>query len=179
MRAGGFPAPDDELDAAGLRAAAALGHGEAAGVLLTSPATAARQTAEALGPARVDTALRDQDYGDWTGLGFDANPQDALADWLADPAAGAPGGEPLKAVAERLRPWLEARAAEGGAVVAVTHPMLIRTALAVALDAPLEVTLRIGVGPLTQVRLSFNRLWRLQAVVPAKHEAGCGAAARG
>lgn len=172
MRAGGFPAPEEALDAAGVRAAGALALGDAAGVLLTSPATAARQTAEALGPARVDAALRDQDHGGWTGLDFDAVPPDALAGWLADPAAGAPGGEPLQAVADRLRPWLQARATEGAAVVAVTHPMVIRAALAVALDAPLGVMLRVGIGPLTQVRLSFNRLWRLQAILPAKHAAG-------
>lgn len=164
MRAGGFPAPDEPLDAAGAQAAAALR--ALAGEVLTSPAPAARQTAEALGGGAVDEALRDIHHGAWTGRRFAEIAPAELAGWIADPAAGAPGGEPLEAVVERIRPWLEARSAASEAVIAVTHPMVIRAALAGALDLPAPAVMRIDIAPLSQARLSFNGVWRLQALVP-------------
>lgn len=168
MRTGGFPAPDEELDLSGAGAAAALAPFAEPVALLTSPAPAARATAAALGVAITDEVLRDQAHGAWAGLSFAEIPAGDLALWLANPACGAPGGESLDAVAARIRPWLEARAAEAKAVVAVTHPMVIRAALAVALDAPSGAVMRIDIAPLSQARLSFNRIWRLQALGPVK-----------
>ncbi len=69
-------------------------------------------------------------------------------------------------VAARVADWLEAQAAADRAVVAVTHPMVIRALLVRALGMPVAVALRIDVAPLASVVLSFNRLWRLQAIVP-------------
>ncbi len=168
MRTGGFPAPDEALDQAGANAAAALAPLAEPVTLVTSPAPAAQATAAALGVAITDEVLRDQAHGDWAGLSFAEIHAEDLAAWLANPACGTPGGESLAAVAGRIRPWLEARAADATAVVAVTHPMVIRAALAVALDAPSGAVMRIDIAPLSQVRLSFNRIWRLQALVQAK-----------
>lgn len=166
MRTGGFPSPDEPLDAAGERAAQRAARSRLAGALLTSPALAARQTAAALGGGRADEALRDVDHGAWTGASFADLPPEALAGWLADPAAGAPDGESLPAVVERLRPWLALRAAADETVTAVTHPMVIRAALAVALQVAPAAVMRVDIAPLSSVRLSFNRAWRLQALVP-------------
>lgn len=169
MRVGAFPDPDEELDEAGLRRA--LTRRIEAAAWLTSPALAARQTTEALHvTAEVDDALRDIDHGAWTGSTFEAvqaaDPV-GLAAWLADPARGAPGGESLADVRARLAPWLQRHAhARSPTVVAITHPMVIRAALAEALDMPLAATLRIDIAPLAAVALSFNRLWRLQAIRP-------------
>lgn len=168
MRTGGFPAPDEDLDLSGVGAAAALAPLAEPVALLTSPVPAARATAAALGVATMDEVLRDQAHGAWAGLGFAEIPAAEFAAWLANPACGAPGGESLDAVAARIRPWLEARAADATAVVAVTHPMVIRAALAAALDATSGAVMRIDIAPLSQVRLSFNRTWRLQALVPMK-----------
>jgi broad specificity phosphatase PhoE len=176
MRTGGFAAPDEPLDDGGLQKAVVLSKGtrrSEAARWLTSPALAARQTAQALGAtAEVDAALRDIAHGDWAGLSFEAvqaADSTRLAAWLADPALGAPGGEGLDAVRARLADWLERQAQSRSRVVAVSHPMVIRAALAEALDLPCAAALRIDIAPLSEVVLSFNRVWRLQAIRP--HEA--------
>ena len=63
--------PDDEaLEASAVRALEALrGRLRPYAHVLTAPARAARETAQALGfDAEVETALRDCDYGRWRGL---------------------------------------------------------------------------------------------------------------
>lgn len=168
MRAGAFPAPDEALDEAGLRRA--LTRRIDGSAWLTSPAVAARQTTEALHvTAEVEDALRDIDHGAWAGSTFEAvqaaDPA-GLAAWLADPARGAPGGEGLEDVRARVAPWLQRQAQALSPIVAVTHPMVIRAAVAEALDMPSTAALRIDIAPLAAVALSFDRLWRLQAIRP-------------
>lgn len=168
MRVGGFATHDEGLDAGGLEKAAARRLQAAA--WLTSPALAARQTADALGvSAVVDAALRDIDHGAWAGMTFEqvqaADPA-GLAAWLADPARGAPGGEGLAEVRARLADWLQIRAQASSPVVAVTHPMVVRAAIAEALHLPSAAALRIDIAPLSATTLSFNRAWRLQAICP-------------
>lgn len=171
MRQGGFPSPDEPLDPAGARAMARrpgvgrMGVGPMGG-LRVSPARAARETAAALGEACVDAALRDMDHGDWTGRRLaDLDPA-AVGAWLRDPAAGAPGGERLDEVVERMAAWLAAAAAcdRVADILAVTHPMVVRAALAAALDLPPAATLRIDVAPLSAATLSFNGVWRLRSI---------------
>ena len=45
--------------------------------------------------------------------------------------------------------------------------MVIRAAIAEALDMPSAATLRIDIAPLSAATLSFYGLWRLQAIGPA------------
>lgn len=162
MRTGGFASPDEPLDEAGVRAVARLQPSKT--TVLTSPALAARQTAAAFGEGAIEDALRDIDHGAWTGRTFAELDPAALVAWLADPAAGAPGGEPLAAVVARLGVWLAATAERTAPLIAVTHPMVIRAALAAALELPPAATLRIDIAPLSQMQLSFNRVWRLQGL---------------
>ncbi|WCM30034.1 histidine phosphatase family protein [Sphingomonas sp. QA11] len=168
-RVGGFADPAEPLDDGGLRTARAYRiplpsprH------IATSPALAARQTAEALGlDADIDTALRDIDHGKWTGRSLaeiHALDPDGIAGWIADPAAGAPGGETMAAVGIRVAEWLAVQAGREAPVLAITHPMVVRTAIAVALGVLLDGALRIDVAPLSMAVLSFNRVWRLQAL---------------
>jgi broad specificity phosphatase PhoE len=165
-RRGGFPCPGEGLDAPGVRAAAAL-RPPRTGALRVSPARAPMETAARFGEARVDPALRDMDHGDWTGRLFaDLDPA-ALGAWLQTPAAGAPGGESLDTVVARMAAWLGTVRDHGQDVLAVTHPMVVRAALAAALDLPAAATLRIDIAPLSAATLSFNGLWRLQALTPA------------
>lgn len=169
MRIGAFADPDEPLDAGGIKRVVP-GWVEAA-AWLTSPALAARQTAEALGiEAQVDEALRDIDPGDWAGGSFTellAAEPEAFAAWIGDPTQGAPGGEGLAEVRERLAAWLQLQAQASSSIAAVTHPMVIRAALAAALDMPLPAALRIDIAPLARVVLSFNGIWRLKALEPA------------
>lgn len=166
MREGAFPQLDDPIDDGGVTKAQMLRLKPSN--CLTSPSLAARQTADALGIlAQTDVALRDMDHGDWAGITFarlhhDSPEQFAL--WMADPTSGAPSGEPLSAVCDRIKAWLNDMSSEDGERLAITHPMVIRAAIAAALDIPPEATLRIDIAPLTQVHLSWNRVWRLQSI---------------
>ncbi|WP_137803643.1 histidine phosphatase family protein [Caulobacter sp. 3R27C2-B] len=168
MRVGAFPTREEGLDAGGLKKAGA--RRLEASVWLTSPALAAQQTAEALGvSAMVDESLRDIDHGSWAGLTFEqvqaADPA-GLSAWLADPARGAPGGEGLAEVRARLADWLESQAQGSSPVIAITHPMVIRAAIAEALDMPSAAALRIDIAPLSAAMMSFNLAWRLRAIGP-------------
>ena len=99
VRRSAFPA-DEPLDGIGKREAAALaGSVPSADQIWSSPELRARETAQALGlKAAVEPALRDCDYGKWSGQSFDdvsAREPDAVATWLRDPAAAPHGGESL------------------------------------------------------------------------------------
>ncbi|MEJ7933048.1 histidine phosphatase family protein [Sphingobium sp. AN558] len=171
MRQGGFASEAEPIDAGGIAKLAALGPPARDIPYIVGPALAPRQTAEALGVvATVDPALRDMDHGSWAGrtlIDMMAVDPDGLATWVADPAAGAPGGEPLASVRARMADWLAAQIMHDRPLWAITHPMVIRAALSAAIDMPLEASLRIDIAPLGIVRLGWNRQWRLQAL-------GCG-----
>ena len=172
MRDGRFPRADDRLDDGGLRKLAQVRTVLArSDHILTSPAAAARQTAEAVGAdAVIDEALRDIDAGAWAGQALaelHATAPDALAGWLADPAAGTPGGETMAEVAARAGDWLGRHAGSDARIVAVTHPAVIRAAVAAAIGLPLAATFRIDIAPLSVTILSYHRGWRLQALRPA------------
>ena len=169
MRAGGFPDPMEPLDQGGVAKARAVVLAAAkAAHIWAGPTTAARETASALGlDAAPCDALKDVDYGSWTGLSFEAvhaTAPEALAAWLAAPEHGVPDGETMDAVAARVEPWLRSLEQIDSPIVAVTHATVIRAAIAVALSIPVAMTLRIDIAPLSKTVLSFNRVWRLQAL---------------
>lgn len=172
MREGGFPTRDEPLDDGGLRKAAGLvSVGSNAGLLFSAPEHAARQTAEALGgEPGIEEALRDLDHGDWTGRRFaevHAADPEAFAGWIADPAAGAPGGECFADAAARVGDWLSDMARLESAIRAVAGPSIIRILVALAIDIPIAAALRIDIAPLSATTLSFNRGWRLQGICRA------------
>lgn len=168
-RRGGFADPGEALDAGGASDAARLHIAERfRDNLSCSPARAARETARALGAAqRLDPALADMDQGQWTGRPFEeiaaAEPKTFSA-WLANPTAGVPGGETMEAARMRIGRWLDDRAPAGVSVAAITHPMLIRAAVAHVLGLRLGATLAVDIAPLSRTILSFNRMWRLQSL---------------
>lgn len=134
---------------------------------LSSPATAAVQTAYALGLTPVvEAALADCDYGDWTGRSLAeiaADRPDALREWLSAPDAAPHGGESIVAVRQRVGRWLDAQRGGGQRVTAVTHPLVIRVALVHALDLPLATYRQFDVAPLAVVRLTgHGPRWQLR-----------------
>lgn len=168
-RVGGFPGPDDALDEAGLKDAAACHLPSRFGAcVMRSPARAAAETAKAISlVATTVAALADIDAGDWSGRSFhaiEAADPGALPAWLDDPTRGTPGGETMVEARKRIAGWLDGIAAMPGPVCAITHPMTIRAVLAQALALPLPSTLAIDVAPLSQVMLSFAGKWRLQSL---------------
>jgi broad specificity phosphatase PhoE len=169
-RIGGFPAPEEPLDEAGRRVSEFALEARFRGKVAIGPMLSARESARAIGvEGPIEPALADIDYGRWTGRSFEevhAAEAEALAAWLADPTTACPGGETMAAVEMRVGCWLDAVAAREAPICAITHPMVIRAALARALGLPPRATLAIDIAPLSRTTLSHNRHWRLQSIVP-------------
>lgn len=174
-RAARFPS-DERLDGAGEAALARAAPSLAAAVAearrcVSGPERRALGTAAELGPAfTVDAALRDQDVGRWAGRGLaelaGAEPE-ALAAWRTNPAAAPHGGESLNAILARVDAWMGGQAAVGGHVAAVTHPAVVRAAVASALRAGPPGFWRVEAPPLAMAVLSHDgRRWALAALVP-------------
>ncbi|MGW3461577.1 histidine phosphatase family protein [Streptomyces olivaceoviridis] len=126
----------------------------AAELRYSSPTPRSRATGAALGYAPlVQLALRDCDMGRWRGL----TPAEAMARepeavdaWLADPRSTPHGGESLLAFISRVGGWLDTRPADdGGRIVAVAEPSVIRAALVHALKAPPTTYWNLDVRPLS------------------------------
>lgn len=177
LRRAVFGAGDDDLDEGGRQAALALvGHGRTGPLgtvdtCLTSPATAAVQTAYALGlRPTVEAALADCDYGGWAGRSLadvGAREPGALRQWWETPGATPHGGESLAALRDRVAGWLDDRLGPGRRIVAVTHPMVVRVAVVHALDLPMAALPRLDVVPLAVVRLSrYGPRWQLRFTAP-------------
>ncbi len=168
-RRSAFPV-DEPADARGLEEAralaASLGRFDAA---WSSPAARARQTALALGlDAAVAAQLDECDFGAWHGrtlAELDEEDPVAVAAWIEDPAAAPHGGESLLSLLERVGAWLDAMAADGGRIVAVTHAGVIRAALVRALDAPVVAFWRLDVAPLSRTVLhAHDGRWTVRGV---------------
>ena len=165
-------AADEPLDPRGRDSLARLtGRLPSCDVVLRSPARCAAETAEGLGlDAKPEPALRDCDFGRWAGRSLaevQAQAPETVAEWLQNPRAAPHGGESFMDVGA----WMEGLLAVDGAILAVTHALVIRAAIAHALGAGPGAFRRIDVAPLTRVRLSgVGRRWTLAALVPLKDE---------
>jgi broad specificity phosphatase PhoE len=171
-RAAAFPL-DEPLAAGATTAAQVLAPGlRRADHAWTSPALRARQTAEALSlAAHGDPALSDCDHGRWAGRALaevQAAEPDAVAAWLADPAAAPHGGEAIVDLVARMGGWLDARLGDAGHTVAVTHAAVMRAAILHVLGAPADSFRRIDIEPLGMIGFgSDGRRWALRAWGPA------------
>jgi len=169
-------ATDEPLDARGRDSIARLsGRLPSCDVVLRSPARCAADTAEGLAlDARPEPALRDCDFGRWAGRSLaevQTETPDAVAEWLLDPRAAPHGGESFMDVMTRVGEWMEDLLAVDGSVLAITHALVIRAAIAHALGTDPEAFRRIDVAPLTRARLSgVGGRWTLAALVPLKDD---------
>lgn len=163
----GFPA-DEPLDERGTgQARAARGRLARVSRARCSPASAARQTADAMGlDAGIDPLLRDWALGRWSGRRLDdvaAVEPDAVGAWLADPVASPHGGESLVDLLARAAGWLAAEPGVGH-TVAVTHPAVVRGVVLAVLGAPPAGFWRIDIAPLTATELRGGPdRWTLRA----------------
>ena len=171
-RAARFP-DDEKLEPSAIDALGALrGRVRPYAQVLTSPARAARETAQTLGlDAGVEMALSDCDYGRWRGLAskdVGEREPDAFAAWLGEPTAAPHGGESFATLIERVGAWLTQALARDGATLAITHSVVIRAAIVNALGAGVVSFARIDVAPLSIARLSGHAgRWNLVALGPA------------
>ncbi|MFE7855596.1 histidine phosphatase family protein [Streptomyces sp. NPDC101209] len=169
---------DRPLDLAGWEEVQRVAHEliplAAAELRYCSPTPRSRATGDALGYAPlVQLALRDCDMGRWRGLTLGeamAREPQAVDAWLADPRSAPHGGESLLTFIGRVGGWLDTRPVEdGGRIVAVAEPSVVRAALVYALKAPPSTYWNLDVRPLstTTVTGSAGR-WNLRFdAVPA------------
>jgi broad specificity phosphatase PhoE len=170
-----FPA-DEPLDTRGRENLCAVsGRLPSCDIVLRSPALRAAQTAESLTlDARAEPLLRDCDFGRWAGRSLaevQAQAPEAVADWLENPHAAPHGGESFADVMTRVGGWMDGLLAGSGSVLAITHPSVIRAAIAHALGAGPETFRHIDLAPLTRAKLSGGAgCWTLAALVSLKDE---------
>ncbi|TQS29171.1 bifunctional RNase H/acid phosphatase [Microbispora sp. KK1-11] len=122
-------------------------------VIVASPLTRARQTAETVAARTglavlVDDDLRETDFGEWEGHTFAEIQQRwprELAAWLADPDVAPPGGESFASTARRVEQARDriVKAHEGRSVVVVSHVTPIKMLVRFALGAPPEALYRM------------------------------------
>ncbi|MET9960106.1 histidine phosphatase family protein [Streptomyces sp. NPDC006326] len=168
---------DRPLDVAGWRAVESAAHGlvplGAAELRYCSPTPRSRATGQALGYAPLaQPALRECDMGRWRGLTLAevAEREPGAVDlWLSDPLAAPHGGESLLAFISRIGGWLDSRPADdGGAIVAVAEPSVLRAALVYALRAAPLTYWSVDVRPLSTVTLTgWSGRWHLSLPAPA------------
>jgi broad specificity phosphatase PhoE len=169
-------AGEEPLDARGRESLARLsGRLPSCDLTLRSPALCVAQTAEGLGlDARTEPLLRDCDFGHWVGRSLadvQAEAPEAVAEWLHDPRAAPHGGESFADVMTRVGEWMDSLLAGQCSILAITHAIVIRAAIAHALGAGPEAFRHIDVAPLTRAKLSSGGgRWTLAALVPLKDE---------
>lgn len=146
------------LGEAGLAQADATGRrlaGEDVEVVLTSPLERTRQTAERIAracgaPLRIEEALMEIDFGEWSGRPFDTLDGDPLwRTWNAErDTARPPSGESMGEVQTRLAAWLE-RVNRSGArsVAAVSHADVIKAAVGLATGLSMRFHDRFEISP--------------------------------
>ncbi|MFF4422100.1 histidine phosphatase family protein [Streptomyces sp. NPDC001549] len=168
---------DRPLDGAGWRSVESAAQGlvplGSAELRYCSPTPRSRATGEALGYAPLaQPALRECDMGRWRGLTLAevaAHEPGAVELWLSDPRAAPHGGESLLAFISRVGGWLDTRPADdGGAIVAVAEPSVVRAALVYALKAPPLTYWNVDVRPLSTMTLTgWSGRWHLCLQAPA------------
>ncbi|MFF7969789.1 histidine phosphatase family protein [Streptomyces sp. NPDC007905] len=148
--------PLEEGGAAQARSAARLL--PRAGRALVAPTERCRQTASALGlDAGEAPELAGLDVGRWRGRTLaevSAAEPEAVALWLADPAAAPHDGESVRELGRRIADWLDEAARFSGRTVAVVEPDVVRAATVRVLGAPEPAFWRIDVAPLSAVEFS-------------------------
>jgi broad specificity phosphatase PhoE len=171
----GFAA-DEPLDRRGRESLARLsGRLPSCDTVLRSPALSAAQTAEGLAlDACAEPLLRDCDFSRWTGRSLaevQAESPEEVAAWLQNPRAAPHGGESFADVMTRVGRWMDGLLAGHGSILAISHAMIIRAAIAHALGVGPETFRHIDIAPLTRARLSGGGgRWTLVALVSPRDE---------
>ena len=152
---------DEPLDELGLAQAAAVAArvGEA-DELISSPLRRAVQTAEAFGaPYTVDERWIELSYGIYEGVTHAEVPSEAWRQWREDPSFVPEGGESLAAVDTRVRQACAdlAERAMTRKIVVVSHVSPIKSAVAWALGAGVEISWRSHLSHASICRIDVRR----------------------
>ncbi|CAB5239938.1 unannotated protein [freshwater metagenome] len=163
---GGFP-NDPELTTVGLEQAAAVGQEIAKlnpDVLISSPMKRATQTAQAISqsthlPIIFDDIWVELSFGHWDGLTTEEvreNFGDEYEKWLCSTAFAMKDGESHNSLAARVEAGLDhiVDTYPGQKVVIVSHNMVARHAIRIAVGAPIESVFHIDVKPASFTSIS-------------------------
>jgi broad specificity phosphatase PhoE len=160
--------PDVHLNEQGRREAQALAQWLSRWpiqAIYCSPLERARETAQPLAekfgiPVRIEEALIEVGFGDWTGMSMQE--LERVADWRKHPTRRScirpPGGEHIVETQCRLVKVFEVIQKEypEGLVAAVTHADHVRAALSFYLGVSVDLMSRIEVSPASVTVLQFN-----------------------
>ncbi|MFD9213871.1 histidine phosphatase family protein [Streptomyces sp. NPDC059544] len=185
----GAPDPafgDCALDERGRREAASV---KAAlppySLALRAPSICCAQTAEAVGVAATpENALRDIDYGRWTGrtrADIAAGDPHGLSAWLTDPDAAPHGGESVAGLCRRTAAWLGSLP-DDARVLAITEAPVVRAALVHVLSAPARAFWHLDVPPLSVITVTLHDAGDAGAgdpALPRQRASAAGAALAG
>ncbi len=131
----------------------------------TSPIERARQTAAPIAARlgvtlETEPALEEIDFGEWTGMAFDAlRPSEQWQHWNSARAiAQAPSGETMRAAQARMLDFIDARraAAPEEACVLVGHADLIKAAVVFYLGLSLNDLPRFDIAPASLTRIEIE-----------------------
>ncbi|KMZ12508.1 Phosphoglycerate mutase family [Candidatus Burkholderia humilis] len=158
MKTACFPLGDEPVEH-DERAALAARFANVQSQVISSPALAARETANWIAQAfDIDRAFDDLDYGHWRGHSvreIGAQRPEEIAAWLADPHARPHGGESIAMLAERVAQGL-ARLPRARGVVIVTHAIVVKAAWAHVHGKPLSEIFAMGFAPLSSTVLDLD-----------------------
>ena len=153
-----FPQLSDELSPAGILECARVAAGNP-GRLVLSPATAAAQTADALGWARGESEplVAEQDYGPWAGRELAHLSPEQLREWAS--TGDLPGGESLADLTGRVGSFLHH--APSGRTTVITHQSVLRCAVITVLGGGAAEFWRIEAEPLAWIEVRRGGTGRL------------------
>ena len=135
----------------------------------TSPMQRAMETAGPIAAVHglvpvVEPGLDEVNYGEWTGVAFDALGGAAWEAWNRERGmAVVPGGETMLAVQARAVAVMGRAAAVdpagGGVMVLVSHQDVLKAMLAHVLGMPLDLLHRLAVGPASRSVVRMGPGW--------------------
>ena len=150
---------------------------ESISAVYSSPLERTRETADALAdaagvPVTVDQRLNEIEFGDWTGLTFEAlRPRPDWQDWNRNRSrARPPGGEAIADVQARLSDWMAevSRSHPNQTIAAVSHADVVKAAVGEILGSSADHMSRFAVDPASVTTLEITdghaRLIRLNMV---------------
>jgi broad specificity phosphatase PhoE len=166
-RTAAFPA-DEPIDGIGERDCGKACLPSTPDRVWVAPELRTRRTAELLGLSSfVEPALRDVDHGRWAGHGMEdliSKEPEALQAWMNDSNSAPHGGESMRTLFDRIAGWMEFQRDGTGRDIAVSHPNVVRMAIAHAVGAGPDAARNIDIAPLGMAVIAWNGRWRLRAL---------------
>ena len=136
-----------------------------ADILISSPLTRTRQTAEIIArttglDATFDEAWQELSFGSWDGKSIEevqAEDPDGYQAWLNSSSVAPAGGESYDEASIRIEGALERLVAEypGKKIIAVTHNGVIKTAAKIAVGGPSDAVFHMDVTPCSITSVSI------------------------